>query len=158
MHPSVIATSTTRKWPTIDREGPRHWRRSVYIFTRRSILLPMLEVFDAPPTTESCERRQTTTVPTQALQLMNDVFTQDQALAMAAAVTRDVGTNAAQQVAAVYWRALARPPSAEEQVDCVRYLGEQRAYHAARGKQSNSHALADLCHVMFNLNEFAYLD
>jgi hypothetical protein len=89
---------------------------------------------------------------------MNDVFTQDQALAMAAAVTRDVGTNAAQQVAAVYWRALARAPSLEEQGDCFRYLREQHAYHAARGKASNTQALADLCHVMFNLNEFAYLD
>jgi len=158
MHPSVIATSTTRKWPTVDREEPRHWRRSVYIFTRRSILLPLLEVFDAPPTTESCERRQATIVPTQALQLLNDRFSHEQSLAMAAAVSRDVGSHVAQQVRTVYWRALSRPPSAEEQADCIRFVQQQRTYHATRHQDPKRIALADLCHVMFNLNEFAYLD
>ena len=158
IHPSVIATSTTRKWPTIEREGPEHWRRSVYIFTRRSVRLPMLEAFDAPTTTESCAHRQTTIVPTQALQLMNDAFTNEQAAHMADSVVQSVGNDVSLQVDEVFWRTLARKPSDSEKDDCVGFILEQRSYHASRGVNANRKALADLCHVMYSLNEFVYLD
>jgi hypothetical protein len=169
IHPSVIATSTTRKWPTVEHEGPRHWRRSVYIFVRRSVLMPLLEVFDAPTTTESCNQRSTTTVPTQALLLMNDAFTNEQSARMAQSVYRQAGNNLQRQVETVYWNSLSRPPLAVEQTDCSQFLETQRAYHRQRlhGSQVDLStpdrkvillALTDLCHVMFNLNEFVYLD
>src|SRR5262249_27774284 len=53
------------------KEGPQQWRRSMYVFIRRSALPPLLESFDAPPAACSCERRIPTTVPPQALQLLN---------------------------------------------------------------------------------------
>ena len=169
IHPSVIATSTTRKWPTVEHEGPEHWRRSVYIFVRRSVLMPFLEVFDAPTTTESCNQRLTTTVPTQALLLMNDAFTNEQSARMAQSVYRQAGNNLQRQVETVYWNSLSRPPLATEQKDCSQFLETQRAYHRQRLHDSHTNlstldlkvdllALTDLCHVMFNLNEFAYLD
>jgi mono/diheme cytochrome c family protein len=154
IHPGVIATSTTRKWPTVERESSEHWRRSVYIFVRRSVLMPMLEAFDSPTTTQSCEQRLTTTVPTQALQLMNDRFTGEQAAIMARRVIADVGQNAEQQVREVYWRSLSREPTDDELSDCVSFLRSQRKFHAGSGEP----ALADLCHVTFNLNEFVYVD
>ena len=169
IHPSVIATSTTRKWPTVEHEGPEHWRRSVYIFVRRSVLMPFLEAFDAPTTTESCNQRLTTTVPTQALLLMNDAFTNEQSARMAQSVYRQAGNNLQRQVETVYWNSLSRPPLATEQKDCSQFLETQRAYHRQRLHDSHTNlstldlkvdllALTDLCHVMFNLNEFAYLD
>jgi len=154
IHAGVIATSTTRKWPTIERELPEHWRRSVYIFVRRSVMMPMLEAFDSPTTTQSCEQRLTTTVPTQALQLMNDRFTDEQAAIMARRVIADVGQHAEQQIREVYWRSLSREPTDDELSDCVSFLRSQREYHA----DSPELALADLCHVTFNLNGFVYVD
>ena len=169
IHPSVIATSTTRKWPTVDRENPQHWRRSVYIFVRRSVMMPFLEVFDAPTTTESCERRLNTTVPTQALQMMNDVFTNAHSSKMARRILAKVGSDDDRQVEEVYWNGLARPPRGGEQADCIQFLQQQRAYHRQRLMESQADidrvqqgserfALADLCHVIINLNEFVYTD
>ena len=169
IHPSIIATSTTRKWPTVEQEGPEHWRRSVYIFVRRSVLMPFLEVFDAPTTTESCDQRSTTTVPTQALQLMNDAFTNEQSDRMARSIYTQAGSNIQRQVETIYWNSLSRPPLVVEQKDCSQFLETQRAYHRQRLHDSHTNlstldhkvdllAITDLCHVMFNLNEFAYQD
>ena len=46
-------------------------RRSVYIFQRRSLPLPMMAAFDAPVFSESCSRRSVTTTPLQALSMLN---------------------------------------------------------------------------------------
>jgi mono/diheme cytochrome c family protein len=153
IHPGVIATGTTRKWPTVERESHEHWRRSVYIFVRRSVLMPMLEAFDSPTTTQSCAQRLVTTVPTQALQLMNDRFTNEQAALMARRVIAKVGHDAEQQVREIYWRSLSREPTDSELSDCVAFVQKQHEYHG-----SAEPSLADLCHVMFNLNEFVYVD
>ena len=161
IHPDVIATSTTRKWPTVTRETSQHWRRSVYIFVRRSVLMPMLEAFDSPTTTQSCDRRLTTTVPTQALQLMNDVFTNERAALMARDLLRNVGHDVELPIREVYGRCLSRAPTAAERADCLAFLKEQRTFHRRSGADPATvavHALTDLCHVMFNLNEFVYVD
>ena len=158
VHPSVISTSTTPKWPTVEEEGPEVWRRSVYVVVRRSVLLPMFEVFYAPTTTESCDRRQSTTIPTQALQLMNDEFINEQVELMARTVSRSVGDSVDRQVDEAYWRALARAPTEDERRDCIAFVRSQRDYHAKISGGDSQRALADLCHVLFNLNEFVYLD
>jgi hypothetical protein len=38
--------------------GPEGRKRSVYVFQRRSLNLPLLETFDAPVFNSSCDRRQ----------------------------------------------------------------------------------------------------
>ena len=115
--------------------------------------MPMLEAFDSPTTTQSCEQRLITTVPTQALQLMNDRFTNEQASLMARRVIAHIGHDAKQQVREVYWRSLSREPTDSELSDCVTFVRQQHEHH-----DSAERALTDLCHVMFNLNEFVYVD
>ncbi|MGH9659918.1 MAG: DUF1553 domain-containing protein, partial [Bryobacteraceae bacterium] len=94
-----------------------------------------LETFDQPDTSVSCARRETTTVAPQALALLNSEFVHEQARRLAAS---------AGSVEAAWRRALGRAPSAEEK----RRAGE----FVARG------SLADLAVVLFNLNEFLYVD
>ena len=103
---SIIAGGSKDKWPQLEQEGPDEWRRSVYIFVKRSLLLPMMEGFDAPSPTQTCERRMTTTVSTQALVLLNDDFSNQQAEAMAGRVIREVGDDVNRQVERAYWLAL----------------------------------------------------
>ena len=161
IHPSIIATSTTRKWPTVDNETAEHWRRSVYIFVRRSVQMPMLEVFDSPTTTQSCERRLTTVVATQALQLMNDAFTNQQAAIMARKVVASAEHDDRDVIVDIYWRSLSRAPAESEVSDCVTFLRQQQAYHHRQFDDvaaARINALTDLCHVMFNLNEFVYIN
>lgn len=159
IHPGVLETSTTRKWPVIETENFSHWRRSSYVFIRRSVMLPLFESFDAPVTTQSCDRRISTTVPTQALQMMNDRFTNEHANLMAANITHAIPQETAKQIEAVYWRALARAPTQQELNDCQEFLAEMKSDHKQRGSDNpEQRSLADLCHVMFNLNEFVYQD
>ena len=60
-------------------------------------------------------------------------------------------------VTRAYWLAISRPPVAEELQDAVAFLDQQAGSYAAESRpQPRSLALADLCQVLFGLNEFAY--
>lgn len=167
---SIAAGGSKDKWPQIEQDGPEEWRRSVYIFVKRSMMVPMLEGFDAPSSTQTCERRLTTTVSTQALVLLNDEFSNRQAEAMAARVIGEVGDDLNRQVERAYWLALSRPPTEDQRRMGARFV-EQR-FQAGRRQvldqrvnmetniqaELRRRALADLCHVLFNSNEFVYVN
>jgi hypothetical protein len=139
-------------WPVVECEGPEHWRRSVYVFIKRTVLVPLLEGFDLPPPAASCERRIPTTVATQSLQLMNGQFLQEQAERMADRIRAEAGDQPAAQIDLAYWLALGRPATGAERRRAIAFLRERGAAGGA------SAARADLCHVLLNCNEFLYLD
>ncbi len=131
-------------WPADAEDGPATWRRSVYVVTKRSNPVPFLQSFDAPDTAASCGRRGTTTVPTQALILMNDPFVVGQARRFAERVRAAAGESPPEQVNRAIALAYGRPPRAAEAETAVQFL---------RG-----HSLADLCQVLVQSNEFAFID
>ncbi len=67
-----------------------HTRRSLYIQQRRSRPVALMKAFDAPVMVTNCDRRQSSTVATQSLLLMNGGFVLSQAAKLAA---RSVGTE-----------------------------------------------------------------
>ena len=99
-------------------------RRSIYTFQQRSLIDPMLEVFNAPSLDMSCERRDTATVPTQAFTLFNGQFAHDMALALAAKLDR-------QPVRAAFQRVLGRLPDAAEEKAAQATLEKLTKLHAA---------------------------
>ncbi|MEQ1862961.1 MAG: PSD1 and planctomycete cytochrome C domain-containing protein [Chthoniobacteraceae bacterium] len=112
-------------------------RRSIYFTIKRSRLLNSMVVFDAPEPLVSQGSRPTTTVAPQALLLMNS----PQVRAWAEALAQRAGNPER-----AYQLALGRAPSADEAAAAAKFI--------ATGGTS---ALADLCQVLFGLNEFAYL-
>jgi hypothetical protein len=64
-------------------------RRSLYAYVRRTMAVPMLDVFDYSNTTSPLSERPTTTVAPQALLLLNDAFLQEQAGALAKRLERE---------------------------------------------------------------------
>jgi hypothetical protein len=80
------------KW-TANEEGPAVWRRSIYTYFKRGLRYPMFDVFDLPNLNVTCESRVTTTVPTQALTLLNNSFVLDQASYFAQRVTAQAGSE-----------------------------------------------------------------
>jgi hypothetical protein len=114
------------------------WRRSVYVYRKRGLPFPFFEVFDLPDQNVSCGRRNVSTVPTQALTLLNNEFVLRQAHLLAERVR-----GSADPVEAVYELALSRPPSSEERELAAAFLSRQ--------------PLADFAHVLLNLNEFLYI-
>jgi hypothetical protein len=117
---------------------------------------PMFEVFDQPDPNVTCETRSVSTVPTQALTLLNNDFVLRQARAFAGRVHKLAGPEQEQQVRWAYRLALGRPPSPKEIAENVAFLNRQAAAHAGSAAASLE-ALADLCDVLFNLNEFIYI-
>jgi len=75
-------------------------RRSVYVHVKRSLLVPILSVHDQADTDSSCPVRYTTTVPTQALGMLNGEFTNQQATAFAGRLQREAPGDLAAQVEA----------------------------------------------------------
>ena len=119
-------------------------RRSVYIFVKRTLMVPMLEAFDYTSTAETLGRRPVTTVAPQALLMLNSEFIEKQAAAFSARVARESGDHRAQQIERAFGLALGRKPSARESTTAADLVDRE--------------GLDSLCLVLLNTNEFIYLD
>lgn len=155
MHPDAIATGSTDKWPRAVEDGPATWRRSIYMFVRRSALHPLLTSFDAPDGTASCAQRMVTTVPIQSLQLLNDQFVRDQAAYFAGRLEKELGADAGARIDRAYRLAVGRAPSDQERSVSEQFIAAQMGYYDEDGERR---AWTDFCHALFNLNEFLYVD
>lgn len=133
-------TDKERAWPKFDERASS--RRAIYAFTKRTLLVPMFEVFDQCDTTRSAGGRGTTTVPTQALSLFNGDFVNRQAVHFADRLRKEVGDDPAAQIDHAYRLALARKPTEREAAAMRAFLERE--------------SLSQLCRVIFNLNEFVY--
>jgi len=118
--------------------------RSIYLISKRSLRLPMLETFDQPESNQSCARRIVSTVAPQALVLLNDDFTVQVSQAFADRLGRETTGTPDELVQRAYALALQRDPDAEELAGCQEFLA--------------SHSLPELCRMVLNLNEFSYVD
>ncbi len=145
------------KW-VLTKEEPATWRRSVYTYWKRGLKYPMFEVYDQPDLNVTCEKRNVTTVPTQALTLLNNEFVLLQAEHFAERVMRESGAGPRAQIGRLYRIALSRAPSAKELDRSLAFFEKQREYHAPRTSKADLAALTDLAHVMLNSNEFVYIN
>jgi hypothetical protein len=117
-------------------------RRSIYIFQRRSLPLPLMASFDAIVFSESCDRRSTTTTPLQALSMMNGNLVHDEAEHLARRVESDAGPDRRSQIARAFEVVLCRPPTRLELDRFDTFKG----------------TVAAIGRVLFNSNEFLYVD
>lgn len=153
-------------------------RRSIYVFVRRNSRYPMFQAFDMPDTHESCGRRINTTTAPQALELLNDKVILQAALAFA---SRAIDTskpslsgNLYDWPARAYELAFSRPATELERVNAADFLRNQSAIIKTRLAEKQlvaipaklpadadpalAAALVDFCHVLFNANEFVYMN
>lgn len=129
-------------------------RRSIYVHVKRSLLVPVLAHHDQADTDSSCPVRYTTTVPTQALGMLNGDFSREQAEAFADRLTRERPNDPAGQIRRAIRLTTARSPSAEEVNQDVRFVENLKAH----GRLSDIEALRQYCLLALNTNEFIYLD
>ena len=117
-------------------------RRSVYIFQRRSLPLPMMASFDAIVFSESCDRRSTTTTPLQALAMMNGYLSNEESAELAKRIVKETGDNAQSQIRRAFELTLNREPNEAEMLRLQKFNG----------------GLEAVCRVLMNSNEFLYLE
>jgi mono/diheme cytochrome c family protein len=138
---------------------PASKRRSIYFTVKRSKLIPMMQVFDAPEALSGVGERPTTTIAPQALYLMNNPNVRAYARGFAQRIAPSSTTRLEDAVKAGYLAALTRPPTAEEQADSLTFVKQQlESYQAAGRKDGRELALADFCQVLMCLNELVYVD
>jgi hypothetical protein len=140
------------KWP-VTKDTAEHTRRSVYLLVRRTFVLPMFASFDAPDVMASCARRYQTTVPTQALTLLNSGLVREQATAMAKRIAADCGDDVSKQIAEGWQLCFGRPVTKEESDKAAAFVNDRAGLTHDREA-----ALAELCLALFNANEFVYVD
>jgi len=143
-------------------------RRSIYTVVRRDTPLTLLEVFDAPQLQPNCLRRGYSTVPTQALQLLNGEMIREDARYFAGRVIDAAGEDLSKQVERAYWMALSRPPTQQEAITGAeaiqsftrQWLEQLQKEVPAEPRQAKAKwlGLASFCHVMLNSPDFVYID
>jgi len=124
-------------------EGPETWRRSVYVYRKRGLPLPLFEVFDLPDQNITCANRNVSTVAPQALTLLHNDFVLTHASRLADRVASEAGNEPDARIQHAYRLTLGRPPLSEERAAARDFLSKQ--------------PLSALTHVLLNLNEFIYL-
>jgi cytochrome c553 len=146
----VSALGEEGLWPaTVNTEEPL--RRSVYMYVKRMFRLPMLESFDEPDSSFSCSRREATTVAPQALTMMNSRFMFSRARDFASRLRREGGDSPESWVENGWLLAMGRPPVPDERRKALEIF-------AGKDGQQRSRALVEFCLMIFNLNEFIYVD
>jgi hypothetical protein len=151
--PSILRRSKRNEWPLVKKETGAHWRRSSYIYVKRQLLMPMLELFDAPTATVSCELRARSTVPTQALTLLNNPFVNEQASHLA--------KQGKDSTAILLEKTLGRPTNPQLLSEADSFVNERSKVYRDKGHSSDKArqmARTDLCVVLFNSSMFLYLD
>jgi hypothetical protein len=160
-------------WPA-NADPREHARRSIYLFAKRNVRLPMLEAFDQPDTLTSCPVRPVSTFAPQALIMLNGPFMQEQSKAFASRLLRECGPDPAKQIERAYRLALARAPRAGEvglareflaaQTDLLRDRLRARQHVGLPPEVPDdvdpaaAAALADFCLALLNCNEFVYVN
>jgi hypothetical protein len=129
-------------------------RRSVYVHIKRSLLVPILAQFDQADTDASCPVRFTTTVPTQALGLLNDEFSNEEAKAFALRLKKEAPEGLEAQVTRAIRLTTGRIPGAGEITKDVAFVKDLQTTN----QLSEMEALRFYCLMVLNTNEFIYLD
>ena len=126
-----------------DPDDPRSHRRSIYRFIVRSQMQPFMTALDCADPSMQVGRRNESVSPLQSLALLNNSFM----LAMSkhfAAKLDGAGGDLPTKMERAFREALARTPSPKETEILVAY--------------ARQHGLANACRVIFNLNEFVFVD
>ena len=110
-------------------------RRSIYAFVKRSVLVPLLEMFDYSNVNQPLGERQNTTVAPQALMMLNDEFLLGQATAFARRLDREAGADFDARLDRAYRLAVGRDPSAKERAVAREYLARLRREYTVQAEQ-----------------------
>jgi len=126
-----------------DPDSPAACRRSVYRFLFRTLPDPFMESLDCPAGDFIAPQRENGVTVQQAMAMWNDAFVICQSRHFAARL-RTVGSNSHEQIAAAMQLLLSRDPTGEELQAFTGYI--------------DKHGLENFCRLLFNLNEFVFVN
>lgn len=139
-------------WKT--SQGADANRRSLYVHVKRSLQLPILATYDQADTDASCAVRYVTTVPTQALGLINGEFSREQAAALAERLERDAGQKPADRIRRAWQLTAQREPTDDETARDLKLIEQLQQTDGLPPEA----AWNLYCLMCLNANEFLYVD
>jgi hypothetical protein len=155
--PYVPSRRTKEGTVEVDEKVAGARRRSVYLQQRRTQVVTLLQLFDAPALVGTCGKRSVSTVPLQPLALLNSAWVRTRARALARRLDREAGADAAKRLTLAFRLACGRPPVEEELVACRSFLDRQRQSYA-KEKDGEQRTWADLCQMVLATNAFLYVE
>ncbi|MCH2105093.1 MAG: DUF1553 domain-containing protein, partial [Planctomycetes bacterium] len=123
-------------------------RRSLYISVPRNFLSPFFKVFDRPIPFTTQGKRSVSNVPAQSLTMMNDPLFEELAERWAKRLLQEGEATAPERIEALYLEAFSREPTADETERLLAFLDGR----------DDEDAWADVCHVLYNVKEFIFLN
>ena len=161
----IVGDSAGFEWKISDERQSA--RRSVYVYVKRNVAVPELDVMGMPDASSSTARRTITTTALQSLMLLNSKFANDQAIHLAQLIEKQAGSDSELQIQQAFERTLCRPPTPQELSSSLEFLSTQPTLTASKAHRQGSlrqgsgqalqpSPLASLCLVLLNTNEFVY--
>lgn len=161
---AMQARNVKTPYPKDIQDSPAVRRRSVYMFHKRVVPHPLLQLFDRPDSLQSCGRRDATIVAPQALTMLNDTFVRGSAVAFANRLWQEQPTHERTiLINRAFELALGRLPNVFETKTSLGFLDlqiQQRTTFDAKSSEADALRLAleDFCQSLFGVNEFIYVD
>jgi hypothetical protein len=123
MHPA----SNTKSY--IVDQGEKLYRRSLYVYWKRTSPHPMMILFDAPDRESSCVERSRTNTSLQSLGLFNETQRIEMARKLAERLQRE-GRDDRTRLDLLFTLLASRPPRDPERAACTSLLTTMRARYA----------------------------
>lgn len=117
-------------------EAPFPPRRAVYGYIDRQNLPGIYRIFDFANPDSTTAQRHVTTVPQQALYMMNSAFCADQARSLAASIGAQSGSLSNEQIGQLFARVFSRAPQPNELDEAQQFLAEQNGKPPERRNSS----------------------
>lgn len=133
-------------------------RRAVYLLQRRTQTPTMLRVFDAPSLVTNCVKRDSSTVPQQALTLLNSDSTRRRAANLARRVAMEAGSNNDERIARAFMLVFGHKPDGEETRSSLRFIRDQSRHYVNTNRTPQRGVWTDFCNSLFASNAFLYVD
>jgi len=130
-------------------------RRSIYVEVRRNHLEPILMAFDKPTPFSTIGKRVVSNSPAQPLIMLNNPFVHEQASIWADSLLKSGTSEMGELVSLAYRQAFGRDPEPWEAEAAVGFIESEKK---AAGNDSLKQPLTDLCHTLFNVKEFIFVN
>lgn len=142
-NPAFLDDNETKTKGWYPSPRPEQHCRSIFLVQKRNTRVPLLETLDQPENSVPCQKRATSIVAPQALSLLNSPEAIEAANSFAARLDTLSKSNR-EKVTAAFQLAFGREPTPTEREQCLQLI-----------EKSN---LVEMCRVLLNINEFAYID
>jgi hypothetical protein len=148
---------TTMYGRPVDITSPNYsTRRSIYARIERQNLPPVFRTFDFASPDVHSPKRPETTVPQQALFILNNKLIQDQSSAIANSQRFNQLTEHSDKITLLYQEILSRNPSNEELQDSVDFIVATQ--NQTKGTNTNYPVWDQLAQALLSTNEFIFID